>query len=915
MHTKYKRLQIIISVIIIAMILTFGFMIYDNALENSFSSYSHTTMREVMQQQTHSFKTLIHERLSSIKTLDKVFTNDIACNNNNEVLLKTLKSAKHNSDFRRLLLADLDGKALSSDNVVVDISQQEFFLQAKAGKTFVSKPLVQALDDKTVIVFSTPVYSQGKITGVLAGVYDSGELGKAFTSFYDKAGYSYIYTANGEFVTKAADIDLPQDALSLLSDAKFVKYDNFQEILQKAKAGESGHSIYKINGQTRLLHYAPVDVNDWYIFTIVTDEAISRESRIISNHSLFLIIFIVLVVAGILSFFLWRQKRSADIFYQTAYFDKMTGIPNLEKFKLDAARLLKSNTNAVFYVLKFDIHQFKMVNELYGMNTGDNVIKAIASVIAKLASKPQCIFARVNADEFIVLDFYGNSEEMEADRLLFEREVAKVDLSLTKGHNIHFRYGRYVLKKGECNVDAILEKVNLAHRLAREQKQEVVFDYNDAIKEQLVRESELESMMESALVNEEFVVYLQPKYNIKSETVVGAEALARWKRGDEFIAYPNQFIPLFEKNGFILKLDMYMLRKVCEIIRGWIDEGKQVVPISINFSRLHLARDNFVALIEEVVNKYEIPKKYIEVELTESSMFGNEKRIQAILSKLHEAGFTLSIDDFGTGYSSLGLLKNLPVDTIKIDRSFFDDNQYKTRAKIVIESVIQMAKKLNVNIVAEGVEDTEHIKILREVGCEIVQGYYYARPMPAGEFAVDSSKYLPTRERHNIKLEYADIGDLTLGRTKLGENMPVAVYRLYQFALRMVLKEYYGEGEMIRILRRSGRLAGSTFAREALDVSLPLAEFVEQLAAALEANKIGVLRVESFDADTGKGILSIYDDLDCSGITKLNETLCQYDEGFIAGILYEYTKKKYSVVEIECWGTGGNLCRFEVKPK
>ncbi|MEG0229030.1 MAG: EAL domain-containing protein, partial [Oscillospiraceae bacterium] len=208
----------------------------------------------------------------------------------------------------------------------------------------------------------------------------------------------------------------------------------------------------------------------------------------------------------------------------------------------------------------------------------------------------------------------------------------------------------------------------------------------------------------------------------------------RWQKPDGILVSPSEFIPIFENNGFITKLDMYMFEQVCKIIKGWIDLNLPVIHISVNFSRNHLLNYNFINELIEISEKYHVPRKYIEIELTETVIFENEELIEAVLHKIHSAGFTFSMDDFGTGYSSLGLLKNLPVDVIKIDRSFFTNSKYIARANYVVESVMIMAKKLNIYTVAEGIEEIEQIDFLKKIGCDIVQGFYYAKPMPADDF-------------------------------------------------------------------------------------------------------------------------------------------------------------------------------------
>lgn len=744
-NSKAQSFKVIFILILLLIIIAGNFMIYDYSLKKSLSGYACNTLSVIMDQQKHSFQSSISERLSILKSHARVFSDSLLYldENGRKIMLKSLQDTHADSGFLALVLADSEGSSLTSGDQVVDVSTQEYFLRALAGETCLSEPFKSPFDDQQrVVVFSTPIEIEGKIVAVLMGITDIIELGHAFIGFLDENGYTYIYNQSGAMVTKTQlnDASITEDSMNRLQDASFIQYDNLDDIWLKASKGESGHSIYILEGETRLLHYAPVGVNDWYIFTSVSDATISKETTNILKRTLLLASITIILVVGILISFLWQRKMNSKHLYKLAYYDQLTGIPNIFKFKIDAKTILTNNLVEKFFIIKFDIYNFKMINEMYGIAAGDDVILKITSLLTQMGQNPNCVYARVNADEFLIIDSYVHPYEIEEKRKFFEKQFIKLQLK-SKNHKIEFRYGRYFLEKGETNIDSILEKVNLAHRIAREKKSMFICDYDNTIKQTLVREAQIENMMNEAIEKSEFVVYLQPKYYLGSGQMAGAEALVRWQRYGEIIAYPNQFIPLFEKNGFILKFDMYMLEEVCKLIRQWMEEGKPLVTISINFSRLHLSDDDFVLTIEEIVNRYNIPRKYIEIELTESTLLGDDILLEKILRKLHNAGFTLSMDDFGTGYSSLGLLKNLPVDVIKVDKSFFYDNKYQTRAKIVIESVIQMAKKLGIHTVAEGIECREDIELLKEVGCDIVQGYYFAKPMPYKDFVVNNAVY------------------------------------------------------------------------------------------------------------------------------------------------------------------------------
>ena len=249
------------------------------------------------------------------------------------------------------------------------------------------------------------------------------------------------------------------------------------------------------------------------------------------------------------------------------------------------------------------------------------------------------------------------------------------------------------------------------------------------------KQVEILTSMEKALLNHEFVIFLQPKVELKGKNnIVGAEALVRWIKSDGKIIPPMDFIPIFEKNGFVVNVDFCVYEQVCEFLSQRIKEGKKVVPVSVNVSRVHLEKEDFVERIDNLVTKYNIPRHLLEFELTENILFENADKAISVMNRLREMNFTVSMDDFGSGYSSLNLLKKLPVDVLKMDRGFLDNEEVKGNDEIVIKSIIEMAKKMQITVLCEGVETEKQAKFLQNAGCDLAQGYYFSRPVKVDEF-------------------------------------------------------------------------------------------------------------------------------------------------------------------------------------
>lgn len=447
------------------------------------------------------------------------------------------------------------------------------------------------------------------------------------------------------------------------------------------------------------------------------------------------ILFVGLAVICIAGYIIIMQKRNEETLWEIAYIDELTGISNLTKFKLDAEKLLlKSGNREDYEIVRFDIKDFKIINDMFTFGEGNRVLLNVVKVVNNLLL-PNELFARIAGDNFILLVKHNYNSDISSNPNRILTDFAKIQEEQNTLYSIDFAIGVYRIKKNDLDIITMLDKVAMAHKSAKHRENNTIVFYNDEIRDNALREKDIENKMLAALQNEEFKVFLQPKYSLFKETIVGAEALVRWKTDSGDTIYPNDFIPLFEKNGFILQLDIYMLQNSCLLLKKWIAAGITPVPISVNFSRNHLKNENFVQEVLAIVKGYELEPNLIEVELTENAMLGNEALLQGIVKQLHDAGLTFSMDDFGTGYSSLGLLKDIPIDVIKLDKSFFDRCSDDKRGRTVIASIIDMVKKLDIKTVAEGVETKENIDFLREMGHEImVQGYYFAKPMPSTEF-------------------------------------------------------------------------------------------------------------------------------------------------------------------------------------
>lgn len=419
-------------------------------------------------------------------------------------------------------------------------------------------------------------------------------------------------------------------------------------------------------------------------------------------------------------------------------YDQLTGLPSLDNFKQLVKEIMQEDFGDSYAIVNSDISNFKYINDTFGFEIGNSVLCEYASMLQR---EEVCLaVTRVSADNFMFLMKFADAECMIKRVMTLNEMFSLSQRKRLVGLKLNVITGVCMLHHVGEIVDAI-DKANLARKSKKSEKKSVCKIYDNGMQEQIRKEIEIMRDMESALMNNEFVVYLQPKIGLKENALVGAEALIRWIRPDGTMMYPDEFIPLFEKNGFIINLDFYVYENVCKLLDRWRKQKNLAIPISVNMSRLHLNDDEFVGKFKKVVEQYRIPSDYLELELTESMVLNNVDSAIQTMQSLKALGFRVSIDDFGAGYSSLNLLKDLKSDVLKLDKEFFRQGYMKKEDKIIVSSIISMAKQLNMQVLSEGVETKMQSDFLREISCDMAQGYLYAKPMPIYEFEQLMLKY------------------------------------------------------------------------------------------------------------------------------------------------------------------------------
>lgn len=597
--------------------------------------------------------------------------------------------------------------------------------------------------------------SPDRISGI-AGLIDPYMLSRImYSSAFNGSAYlALIQSDGGNIVDTYYETEQESSLYNMFNIVK----DNFsaenlgifiEEISSGTSASSENYGVLSgtFEGEAALYYYAnPEEENwpdDWRIMIVVKRSYIMQNISLILNDTMVVTYIMFGVIAVILfgiavAYCLYKQKSN-----QLKYVDPVTGGINETRFKMDANVLIDRHPEVRYALVNINVSR-RGFNYESGDRSG--LLKTAYKVIGDSINENE-LYARMSSDRFSLLVNFGSGSASENRIAELVKNIQRI-CSEKLIYNIQAFTGVYVIPEGENNVSDIIDKAKVARRSASIDHPIVYF--SDKMLLDMRMEEELEHQQQVALDEQRFCVFYQLKRDIQNNVWSGSEALVRWRDPKKGLISPGMFIPLFEKNGFVLKLDLYVFECVCRDIKQLLDKGLEPLPVSVNISRRHLAVEGFFNEYEKLIAKYGIPTHYIEFELTESMMIDDSHRILKLVKDIHAVGCTCSIDDFGSGYSSLSMLKEYDFDVIKLDGSFFyGKTGFDDKTKKIVGLLVELSHKLGKKVVAEGVETQEQVNFLTQAGCDFVQGYFFARPCPLK----DNVKVFAEKDLHDLPNE------------------------------------------------------------------------------------------------------------------------------------------------------------------
>lgn len=739
-YNKQLRISMYIIVTIILTTLLIFFPRYINHLMDLIKEESIITLQSVSAQNATIVRNTLESRQRAMKSLARQIEAEGAYNIPDIIAKLKLYVDEYRvyletDSMYNMGIIDKSGICYTTRNEKMDLSQYDYFIDGMKGISRITESYLSEDGKEMLNIFTMPIYKEGEVEMILTSAYKSSDFAKLLEiESFEGYGRSIVLDASGELIaaisnSEGSSLEEGQQVeTDILSVAK-----NISEVIQKA---DEGSGEFNCKGRKYIGYYEPVGMNDWYIISYAPEDYIYRNLDIIKvgifqGSAVIYLACLIFLVFEIYSSIKYREKITKLIF-----FDELTGEKNYEHLKIYFEGMSRKDKKEKTLIL-MDIDKFKSINIIYGSDMGDRILKYIPSIYKELL--PNDKLFKYQADVFIAI--VNNTLEEEIVEKINKIQM-KIKEDIEKGVIIPIK-----LNFGVCALDefedlhSIYTNAVIAKNEIKKSVNKNIKFFNSMDKLKIVQNQKIEFEFLEALKNKEFEIWYQPKYNMTTGQIYGAEALVRWHKKDGSFVQPSNFIPVLENTGQIIQLDEAVIEMVFQDIQEMKHLGMAIKPISINLSRVQVANFGLINKIKELMKEHKVDSSNISFEITESALIENNDAINNIVSQLHKIGFKVDIDDYGVGSSTLNAIFALDFDTFKLDKTFCD-HIGTAKMDTIIKATIKMANELNMTVIAEGVETKEQIDFLIENNCYIAQGYYYSKP-------INKTEYFKLIERNN----------------------------------------------------------------------------------------------------------------------------------------------------------------------
>ncbi|AQU08698.1 EAL domain-containing protein [Clostridioides difficile] len=735
MTGRNKSFTLITILFLTSLFLTMGY-IYIEDTKHLLMSEAKIHIKEVAVQGSQLAQRQIEKDLDVLN----IFSNYYASNPDipNEEKMKNILDEMENQKFYTMAIVDINGNAENTKGDKFSVKDREFFKNSIKGKKYVSSPYVDEVNKSIKkIAISVPLLNNDKVVGVLYCTYNINTLMKLINiSFYENNSISYVVKNNGTIILHPQGDSLSKNIYKLLKQDNDIQEVN--RLKKELQENKTGATVLNMLEERRYLGYATMDngnsennyIKDWNLIFSIPETVVFSNSKQIINRAVYAVLSIVLIFIAIIFYIIYIKKSNEKEILSLAYEDKVTYIGNQNKFYRECSKYLLDKPSLNYIIVYFDINNFKMINDTFGYEFGDNLLITIAKALKEELTEGE-VYARLSSDYFAIFCDYKNGRNKIIRKLDNIRSNIESNLSIV--FEISLCVGIYFVEEGEVDIQKAVNKANMARSVAKGKNINYAI-YNEDVRNKLSEESMILDDIKIALVKNQFEVYYQPKFSLVTGEMIGSEALIRWNHPEHGFISPAVFIPIAEKSKLILKIGRFVFERVCNDLYEWKKQGKKIVPVSVNLSRVELYQPDIVKFINKTIKMYNLSSDFIEIEITETVAINELNILKNVLNELRTYGFSISMDDFGTGYSSISCLRDMPIDILKLDKSFLGGIEHDERSRNIAKSIVSLAKSLDLVVIIEGVESKEQAELMKQFGCDLVQGFYFARPMPAKNF-------------------------------------------------------------------------------------------------------------------------------------------------------------------------------------
>jgi diguanylate cyclase (GGDEF)-like protein len=742
-----------------------------------FSSY--IRFEQILQKEVnHAVERVAKESASHLTTYLNHFVSNLVSISEDE-RIKSMSWEKQaeviksqiNENYKNIAVVDRNGMAHYTDGTLLDLHDRDYIIEALSGKFAYSEIIISRKIDKPVIMAATPIVKDGKVYGALIARLDVDFLADyALTRGYGKNGRAYIISKKGSIISSPEQERTPE-SYNIYDIVKTnATYQSLKDFVVNNQDTPEGYGSYEFNEQSMLMGFASIENTDWKIY-ISTPEKEALSSLGSVRDIMLSLIFITLGICLLAAYLFVRRftdqieelddlmsigakgdltirfvtkrkdeigrlglsfNRMMDKIKSLTQYDPLTSLLNQYVLEKEIITLSHSEDKKDFSLIMVAIDKFSTVNETYGYMTGDLILCEVARRILINVNENYSVY-RYKGDEFVILanGTVGESEvEAKANSLM--SELKEGYMLQGKSIDIQFSIGIFIWKNNirlEEPLKAVTHAKNYARYLGSNQIQ--IFDQE--IYDKLSTMMELQADILSGIREDQFYLVYQPLFYLGSEKIAEVEALIRWKHPTKGLLYPDQFIDIAENAGTIIDIDCWVIDTACRQLMSWRDHQFEPVRLSINISAKTFEMKKFVPVLLDIVNKYKVDPSQLQLEITERILIRNVEDSIMKLQNLRSMGFRVAIDDFGIGYSSLSYIVRLPIDCIKIDKSFIRNIAVSKEAKTIVATIINLCKALNLHVIAEGIENSMELEYLKFSDCDIGQGYYFSKPISMEE--------------------------------------------------------------------------------------------------------------------------------------------------------------------------------------